>query len=69
MTEDDPPQPVSPYGESKLQAEAEVLSYKDRFSVVLLRAAAIYGPRDEDFLEYFRWMKRGIRPLLGSGKT
>ena len=68
VTESDPPRPISDYGESKLQAEAEVLRYKDRFSVVLLRAAAIYGPRDEDFLEYFRWIKRGIRPILGSGK-
>jgi nucleoside-diphosphate-sugar epimerase len=69
VTEDDPPRPVSPYGESKLQAEAEVLKYRDRFSVVLLRAAAIYGPRDEDFLEYFRWIKRGIRPVLGGRKV
>lgn len=65
VREDDPPRPVSPYGESKLLAEAEALKYKDRFSIVILRAAAIYGPRDEDFLEYFRWMKRGILPLVG----
>lgn len=66
--EGDPPRPVSPYGESKLLAEAEVLKYKDRFSIVVLRAAAIYGPRDEDFLEYFRWMRRGILPLVGQGR-
>ena len=65
VREDDPPRPVSPYGESKLLAEGEALKYKGRFSVVILRAAAIYGPRDEDFLEYFRWMKRGILPLVG----
>ena len=46
-------------------AETEIFKYKDRFPVVTLRAAAIYGPRDEDFLEYFRWMKRGILPLVG----
>lgn len=68
VCEDDPPRPVSPYGESKLQAEREVLKYKDRFSVVLLRAAAVYGPRDEDFLEFFRWIKRGIKPILGRQK-
>jgi nucleoside-diphosphate-sugar epimerase len=65
ICEGDPPRPVSPYGESKLRAEEEVLKYGDRFSVVVLRAAAIYGPRDEDFLEYFRWIKRGIMPLIG----
>ena len=66
--EGDPPCPVSPYGESKLMAEAEVLRYKGRFPVVTLRAAAVYGPRDEDFLEYFRWMNRGILPLVGPGQ-
>lgn len=65
VRENDPPRPVSPYGESKLLAEEETLKYRARFSVVILRAAAIYGPRDEDFLEYFRWMKRGILPLVG----
>jgi dihydroflavonol-4-reductase len=68
VSEDAPPRPVSAYGESKLQAEREVLKYRDRFSVVLLRAAAVYGPRDEDFLEFFRWIKRGIKPVLGRQK-
>jgi dihydroflavonol-4-reductase len=68
VCEDDTPQPVSPYGESKLQAEEVVSKYRDRFSVVLLRAAAAYGPRDEDFLEFFRWIKRGIKPILGRRK-
>lgn len=68
VCENDPARPVSPYGESKLQAEEAVLKYRDRFSVVLLRAAAAYGPRDEDFLEFFRWIKRGIKPILGRRK-
>ena len=68
VCEGDPPRPVSPYGESKLMAETEVFKYKDRFPVVTLRAAAVYGPRDEDFLEYFRLMKRGILPLVGQGR-
>jgi len=67
--EDDPPRPVSHYGESKLQAEREALKSRDRASVVILRPGAVYGPRDEDFLRYFRWIKRGARPLLGRCKT
>ena len=63
--EDIPPRPVSPYGRSKLQAEEEVLKRRDRFSVVILRAAAIYGPRDEDFLEFMRWVRRGVKPVIG----
>jgi dihydroflavonol-4-reductase len=66
VREEDPPRPVSPYGRSKLEAETEVLKHKGRLSVVILRAAAIYGPRDEDFLEFFRWIKRGIHPVLGT---
>ena len=68
VREDDPPHPISPYGESKLAAETEVLKYRDRLSVVLLRAAAAYGPRDEDFLEFFRWIPRGIKPVYGRRK-
>ena len=37
--------------------------------MVILRPGAVYGPRDEDFLQYFRWIKRGARPLLGRCKT
>jgi nucleoside-diphosphate-sugar epimerase len=65
VREDDPPHPVSRYGESKLQAEQEVLARRDRFPVVILRPAAVYGPRDEDFLEYFRWIKRDVEPVVG----
>jgi len=65
VTEADTPAPVSPYGRSKLLAEDEVLARRDRFSVVILRAAAIYGPRDEDFLEYLRWVRRGVKPIIG----
>lgn len=65
VREDDPPHPVSHYGESKLQAEREVLARRDRFPVVILRPGAVYGPRDEDFLEYFRWVRRGVEPVVG----
>ncbi len=63
--EDDPPRPVSPYGRSKLLAEAEALAWKGRFPLVILRLAAVYGPGDEDFLEFFRLVRRGILPLYG----
>ncbi len=63
--EDDPPSPVSPYGLSKLRAEEEVLRRRGEFTVVLLRVGPVYGPRDEDFLEYFRWLKRGWLPRFG----
>jgi dihydroflavonol-4-reductase len=65
--EADPPRPVSPYGISKLGGESEALVYKDRLPLVILRVGAVYGPRDEDFLEFFRWIRRGFLPLYGRG--
>jgi dihydroflavonol-4-reductase len=65
VREDDPPRPVSPYGESKLRAEEEVLMCRRELHVSVLRVAAVYGPGDEDFLAYFRYVRKGILPLLG----
>ena len=64
-TEDDPPRTVTPYGESKRGGEEEALARKDRFPIVILRAAAVYGPRDTDFLNLFRYIQRGIVPTVG----
>jgi nucleoside-diphosphate-sugar epimerase len=67
VREEDLPRPLSPYGLSKLRAEEKALGFKDRFYVAVLRIGAVYGPRDEDFLDYFRWVARGVVPVLGSG--
>lgn len=56
----DKPQPVSDYGRSKLLAENEASGYKERFPVVILRPTAVYGPRDVDVFELFRWASRGL---------
>jgi dihydroflavonol-4-reductase len=64
-TEDDAPRPVTPYGESKRGGEEEALARKDLFRIVILRVAAVYGPRDTDFLSLFRYVQRGIVPTLG----
>jgi dihydroflavonol-4-reductase len=66
--ESDSPEPVTPYGRSKLGGEEEALARRDRFPVVLLRVAAVYGPRDRDFLNLFRYVEKGILPSLGSIK-
>lgn len=66
VRESDPPCPLTPYGESKLLGEAEALKFKDDFSVIILRAAAIFGPRDKDFFPYFKRTKQGLHVSLGS---
>jgi nucleoside-diphosphate-sugar epimerase len=62
------PKPVSDYGRSKLLAEEEALKYKDDLPVVILRPSAVYGPRDRDMYELFRWAARGLTIELAGGE-
>jgi dihydroflavonol-4-reductase len=68
LREEDPCRPVSEYGRSKLMAEQAASRFMDRWPIVIVRPPAIYGPRDVDFLTYFRILKRHLRPLLGFGE-
>jgi nucleoside-diphosphate-sugar epimerase len=63
----DRPRPVSDYGKSKLLAEEEAMRYKGRFPVVILRPSAVYGPRDADMFELFRWAAKGLWVELTGG--
>lgn len=65
-TESDPPAPVTPYGRSKLEGEfalREVADAQGRFRPVVLRPPAVYGPRDQAVLLFFRLIKQGILPI------
>lgn len=66
IKESDIPRPITPYGKSKLRGEEEALKFKDRFSIVILRVGAVFGPRDKDFLNYFKFIKKGILPTFDS---
>lgn len=57
---DDPEAPNSEYGRSKLEAEGEVRGVSDVLETVILRPGAVYGPRDEDTLPFFRMAARRI---------
>jgi len=59
--------PVSDYGKSKLLAEDEARGYKDRLPVVILRPPVVYGPRDVDVYELFRWASRGLTIEMAGG--
>jgi nucleoside-diphosphate-sugar epimerase len=59
--------PVTAYGRSKLAAEKEVRARASRLPVVILRPAAIYGPRDVEILEAFRAVRRRQYPVIGDG--
>jgi nucleoside-diphosphate-sugar epimerase len=57
--------PVNDYGKSKLLAENAIHRWaRDRrLSYCILRPCAVYGPRDLDFYQMFRWIHRRIRFL------
>jgi dihydroflavonol-4-reductase len=68
LTEDAPAHPITAYGVSKLEAETVCELYSSRIPIVILRPPAVYGPRDQDLLDIFRWVKRGFKPVFGSDK-
>ena len=55
--------PASAYGRSKLEAEAYLRPYCDRMEGVVLRPAAVYGPRDRDFLPLIKMVRAGWVPV------
>jgi nucleoside-diphosphate-sugar epimerase len=65
--EDAPPRPVTVYGRSKMLAEQSVRT-RCRAPFTILRPAAVYGPRDGDFLVAFRAVTRGMAPLIKGGR-
>ena len=65
--EDDPPNPVSEYGRSKLAGEREVRE-DCQTDFVVLRPPAVYGPRDTEFLRLFKAVKSHLLPCFGGGR-
>jgi nucleoside-diphosphate-sugar epimerase len=52
--------PVSDYGRSKLAAETYLRDLEGAMEAIVLRPAAIYGPRDRDFLPLFKMARAGL---------
>jgi nucleoside-diphosphate-sugar epimerase len=65
--ETDPMCPLTPYGRSKMALEAALKPYNDDgpMRCTFMRAPGVYGPRDHDFLQYFKLVKRGLRVIVG----
>ncbi|MHB1050265.1 MAG: NAD-dependent epimerase/dehydratase family protein [Bacteroidota bacterium] len=63
------PNPLTTYGKSKLASEQEVLKFKDRIPVTILRVSAVYGPRDTATFDYFKSAYMGLELLIGFHDT
>jgi nucleoside-diphosphate-sugar epimerase len=57
------PRPVTVYGRTKLAGEQLCLAASDWIEPVVLRAPAVYGPRDTDVYQFFRIARRGVIPV------
>ncbi len=52
--------PIGPYGSSKLEAERMLAA--SGLEHVIVRPPAVYGPRDREIFQVFRFARRGIVP-------
>jgi nucleoside-diphosphate-sugar epimerase len=62
---DEPGQPVTAYGRSKLAAEEVVRSSGLPWTIV--RPPMVYGPRDVEVFKLFKVVRRGFAPVFGDG--
>lgn len=61
---EEPPAPLTAYGRSKLEGERVLTEAADAgMEVVVIRAPAVYGPRDRALLSYFQLVRLGIAPV------
>lgn len=65
--EDDPPQPLTTYGRSKLAGEEAVVPFYDLFPITIVRPPAVYGPGDKAIFTLFDIVNKGFRPYMGGG--
>jgi len=63
-SEDDTPNPITPYGQSKLESERVLASMQD-LRWIALRPGVVYGPGDRALYPLFQMAGRGFLPLVG----
>ena len=60
---------LSHYAASKRLGEKVLVEKSDRLPWTIYRPCAVYGPGDRELLPVFKWMAKGIAPVLGSGNA
>ncbi|MDO8367339.1 MAG: NAD-dependent epimerase/dehydratase family protein [Saprospiraceae bacterium] len=59
------PQPLTPYGESKLESERYLESLSRELSWVVVQPTAVYGPWERDILTVIKMAKMGLEMTIG----
>jgi len=65
ITGDITPHPIDPYGRSKLAAE-QFLQSRPGFPYLIIRPTGVYGPREQEYLKFYRIINKGLEPYIGS---
>lgn len=60
---------LSHYAASKRLGEMLLREKFHRLPWTIYRPCAVYGPGDREILPVFRWMEKGIAPVLGGGTS
>lgn len=68
VTREDMARPLTAYGRTKLAGEKVCEAVSELIEVAILRAPAVYGPRDRDVYEFFRLANYGV-VVLPNGPT
>ncbi len=70
VDEEDELLPVSMYGKSKKLMEEMIHQVaRPEDSITILRPPAVYGPREEQILSFFKICSKGLCPIVGDGDT
>ncbi len=69
VNEQTPCRPLTAYGRSKQAQEQLCAQYMDRLPITIIRPPAIYGPRDEDILLFFKSYKKYVVPTVWHDQT
>ena len=62
--ESEPEEPISAYGESKLQGEKELLAFKADFPITVIRPPIVFGPKDKNVFLFVQGVARRLSPML-----
>lgn len=65
----EPPEPVSHYGRSKLRGEEGTLEHAESMPVTIFRPPPVYGPRDYEMFRVFQGASMGVAPIYGGGEA
>lgn len=66
--EDDPSEPITTYGFSKLEGEHAIAAVAG-LRWAILRPGVVYGPEDRALRPLFRYAERGVLPLVGNDRA